>query len=77
VKGDCRNTTLFELTSKTVSTVLGTGEDNCAVVFFNNVSSHLWTLVTWNTPEEVVNITRSFFSNNVVDNGIVSEFFYE
>jgi len=77
VKGDCRNTTLFELTSKTVSTVLGAGEDNCAVVFFNNVSSHLWTLVTWNTPEEVVNITRSFFSNNVVDNSIVSEFFYE
>ena len=73
VEGYCRESALAELLSQTVSAVLSASKDNGLAVLFDYLSTEVGLLVARDAPEEVINITRGFFANYVVGDGVLGE----
>ncbi len=71
------NAALFELARQTVGAVLRTGENQCALVLFDDVRGELGTLFARDLPEVVVDVTGRFVAHDVVDGGVVRELFDE
>ena len=77
VQGHGGDAALFELAGETVGAVLGAGEDDRALVLFDDVGGELGALVARDAPEVVVDVTGRLFTHDVVDGGVVGELAYE
>ena len=68
-----RDASLFELAREAVGAVFGAGEDERALVLFDDLGRDLGTLFTRHPPEVVIDVVGRFVTHHVVDRGVVGE----